>query len=519
MTKPVARRTNFFGPFDEQVPSFQEGVRKHWLKLQKGLSNKSLKLSRADADLMSGILVGFSEDIHCDVGIWAAYERINRRLFGTPLPLVVSPQDAQGGDPGLYLRLRHLLWVIYPQLVPGLLLRPSHADLAFLAQEVAEFLKKQLSRLPNQSGLKAFLDVPNKWAWDIKRKLVWLGTESYMLGPMFGNAAAEIEEESERPLDEIEVIDEFICTGCTAWSGLGALDVLSEQQALPEERRTELLAWSARLFAPYRVVSASNEVLCVVNLVNEKPYSVRMNLERNPFSKDRIVMGALIPWDGEWYWSGRQHLCDERESADEVRRRFMGKPSLVYRSCPDRLAKAREVVRNHHDEFVSRHGTDYAVYDSGFALSSDWKAAAKSKFDALPLGEQKSFLKRQNMSSYAPRISIPPEVVECRSGIGAFSNPESGLELMRNFGEVLSALKKKGQGLTDMERETLLGWIESPSISPAFVKRFVGEYGAQSVFDACFVDRSSDAYTLEYLLRCHKGMFYRTQHPSLSLID
>jgi hypothetical protein len=152
-------------------------------------------------------------------------------------------------------------------------------------------------------------------------------------------------------------------------------------------------------------------------------------------------------------------------------------------------------------------------------MAAEWQAESKLKFDAMPAVEQEEFLRRHNMKSYKPRLTLPSEILECRDGICVFSNPETGLELMRGFNNVLSGLRKKGQDLAEPEVESLLGWMESSSISPAFIRRFVQEHGAQSIFEACCMGKDPEAYALDYLLRRYKGKFYRMQYPAITLVE
>jgi hypothetical protein len=49
--------------------------------------------------------------------------------------------------------------------------------------EVDEFplvLAERFARLPRDSGVARFLAGPNEFGWDIKRKLLWLGINSYL---------------------------------------------------------------------------------------------------------------------------------------------------------------------------------------------------------------------------------------------------------------------------------------------------------------------------------------------------
>jgi len=93
---------------------------------QKGLSYDTLRLDRKHLKALAEILVEFAENLHCEIGIWRTLERFNTEFFGTRLPFLFEPGIAFPQDAISPTRLQHFLWILYPQLIPDLLLRPDH---------------------------------------------------------------------------------------------------------------------------------------------------------------------------------------------------------------------------------------------------------------------------------------------------------------------------------------------------------------------------------------------------------
>jgi hypothetical protein len=179
---------------------------------QHEFAHVALHLDDDDLGDLAGILVDFAEDLHAGTGIWAAYERYNVDFFGTALPLTSA-----GSTSGLSTdRFRHFLWVLYPVLLDGLTLSPTHQDLRLVADAASSFLADAFAEVPKDSGVKGFLGTPNDHGWDVKRKLVWLGTHSFLFRTMFDRY---IDEEAQGKAD-IDRTDDFICQHCTRWTGL-----------------------------------------------------------------------------------------------------------------------------------------------------------------------------------------------------------------------------------------------------------------------------------------------------------
>jgi hypothetical protein len=64
-----------------------------------------------------------------------------------------------------------------------------------------------------------------------EKKLIWLGTHSYLFRNNFQNY---VHERDGKP--EVSVIDDFVCQQTTDWSGLGVIDILAATLDISEEQ-------------------------------------------------------------------------------------------------------------------------------------------------------------------------------------------------------------------------------------------------------------------------------------------
>jgi hypothetical protein len=65
-------------------------------------------------------------------------------------------------------RMQFLLWTLYTELKPGLILAPNHRDIERLALWMAEFLSARFARMQYESGVKTFLSTPHPYGWTSK---------------------------------------------------------------------------------------------------------------------------------------------------------------------------------------------------------------------------------------------------------------------------------------------------------------------------------------------------------------
>ncbi len=197
------RPKGFQGQGDSHLPQIAKKLRQALSKTQRGFAYDSLRLPPKALGELAGILVDFAEDLHNDTGIWAAYERYNAEFFGTALPLTSEKSDGDFHSD----RFFHFLWVLYPTFIAGLTLSPTHQDLRRVADAVSAFLSEAFSAVPKDSGVKAFLGTPNAHGWDVKRKLIWLGTHSFLFRTHF----AHYMEDKTAKESEITRTDDFVC--------------------------------------------------------------------------------------------------------------------------------------------------------------------------------------------------------------------------------------------------------------------------------------------------------------------
>lgn len=468
----------------------------------------TLRLSAPDRTRLAEMLVDFALDLHSGSEIWAALEKYNTDLFGTPLPLI-QPMNAKL-PPGICReRVQFLLWNLYPQFDPDSWYSPKHVDLLIAAEAMADWVKKQIPSLPKISPIKTFLAGPNDYGWQVKRKLIWLGMNSYLFRILFEHYF----EENYEGEYEIGVIDDFICQNTTPWSGLGPIDILAECLDVPKEQKIELRSWYLRHFSIYEIVKTDNEISEAVNLVNNAPYRIREGAPGDPkpmhFKPGMTIYGSLVPWHGEWYWSGGQHDLTPYSSKQiaETVAKLKQNTRIVARYWPEREKMVFERMEEDYQSKLKHYGKDFAVLPDG----RTWEREETKRLAAD--------MKARGFMGKMPRMSIPDHLRNCNEGIGIYLDPVEGMEIMDYFNAIRSGLKKNGNTCKPDEENMIRNWIESPNISPAFIYRALKEYGGEESIKYAVRWETDASYWLDYLLRCQKGEYYRRRFPPLGIVD
>ncbi len=487
-------------------------------EFQESLQHDTCALLDEEVDLLAIALTELAEDLHAGLGMWQSLENYQKEFFGTPLPLFWRP-----GDPPLLTfdarRFQFFLYTIWSYLDPDRVLSHFHRDLQALAQTASDVLTKHFAGQTRSSDIASFLASPNKYGWEIKRKLIWLGTQSYLFRFPF---AAYAGDRLEGPPD-VELVDDFICEQTTEWSGLGATDLLAGTLKVSDADRATLRTWYERHLAVYRVLSLQKkgrmtETMEVVSLVSEQAYRVRVEMENCPFAVDQMVLGSLLPWRGEWYWSGAQRpLQAGANDAGMIRQNFLEKSSkIAYRYCPNLAQKARDTLREMHANFLKAYGSDLAIFPDGFSLAASEQKRMDHEFAVKAGKDLAAMMKKHELSRPGPSMDFEREFLEHENGAGVFFNPEEGPEYLTNLNSLLACFRNKAGTLTEGEQEMIFAFMRDPAVSPAFLLRLAREHDAKIIGRAFLIANFQESPDLEYLLRRFKGEYFRNRYPCIS---
>jgi hypothetical protein len=315
--------------------------------------------------------------------------------------------------------------------------------------------------------------------------------------------------------------DDFVCQQCSAWSGLGVIDILAGTLDLREEERNDLRQWYERHAAPFLILSADRETLEARNIINDRSYTIRMNDDNVPFKPGQLVVGSLTPWRGEWYWSGEQRRFEkptESLMADLKQSMIRQSPNLIFRYCPEREQQARQLMAQFHKESFTFYGTDLMVYSDGLSMAADWQREMRYRWEAQSPKVIQETMTRHGMKNPCPEMSIPQDLLDSKDGLGVFFDPEEGQEIMEQFHDIVEGFRRQGVELTEGQEDRIRAFLRSESISPAFVRRVVKEYGEASLQLAFRLQGTKATYWLNYLLRRYKGHFFRKRYPAISVV-
>ncbi len=484
-------------------------------KKLKELSFKVLYLRSNEQHALAEILAEFVYDLQNGIGLWSTLELYNREFFSTPLPFIL-PKNKKMNAPLINVyRLHYLLWHQYTLLKPDVIISPTHRGLSQLATHLTLFINQHIHLKMKNSSVKNFLDGPNDYGWDVKRKLIWLGRNSYFFRDEFKSYIEENGGES------IGVTDDFVCQHTTPWSGLGVIDILARLLDINESQQADLQSWYERHLSIYKILRVSNDTLIAENIITKKKYSIRTNLVIRSMVPGSFIYGSLVPWNNEWYWSGEQlNLGRDLYAAylEDMISDFKKKSAIVYRYAKDLLKEAEKQNDIQHSLFVEHFGDDLVIFPDGHRLAAALQEMNKAQFEKMPEDQKRGVRQRHGVENPWANLNVPHDLLENKTGVGLFYEKSEGFQMAVFFNEVQSGLDKRGVGLSENEQEALRGFITSPNISPSFVKKVASGQKVRSIRDVFLLYTDDDDLVINFLCRKYKGNYFRTYYPNLSVI-
>ena len=143
--------------------------------------------------------------------------------------------------------------------------------------------------------------------------------------------ARYMEEQQDTRTSIIGRTDDFVCQECTRWSGLGAIDILAGVLNVSTTTEGTYGIGTSGTRHSTKILSVETQALEALNVINDRPYRIKIDMKCNPFRRGQIVFGSLVPWRGEWYWSGEQQAWDNatRLDMDDLKRDMNRRSSRI----------------------------------------------------------------------------------------------------------------------------------------------------------------------------------------------
>lgn len=455
-------------------------------------------------------LVEMAEDLHNDIGIWRAVEQANLERYQTPLPFLVTPGEA----PPSGFDARRFQYYLYVTLHQALCLpiQPRSAVLQVVAEAVSQYCREKFALVPRDSGVKQYLSAKPGGYLVVTDMLLWFGTQSYLLRPMFNLMAAATR-------DRGASLPAVFCRGIhTAWLGLTPVEWLARVLPLSEADRQDLLTWrkitpcGGEVVAVQRLSQGGLEVR-LRSLLNGREYSGCAYGIGDNLVPGRMARGNLMRWRGQWHWD--TFLAEAYPRAynaaqlTEIRRNdAVAASERILQLYPELAEPVRARRAEFHQQFVARHGGELTVVRTGREAAELWREQQRA---LLPEGDPPTL--DDAMSA------LPRPLIEAQNGVAVHSDPAHGLSFKDHFDDLMAALKKPAGPWTQAELSALANVITDFKAGPALSRRLAAEHGKRIFLTPHGLEQEPEDLAFDWLLDANHGHYREPDYqPFMCLI-
>ena len=314
---------------------------------------------------------------------------------------------------------------------------------------------------------------------DRKRELVDFSGEPRFEGAFreaferrFGEAATVDEEQF------INFVDYFVLQHRLPDGRTVVEHFVAEHPQLPDEEQELLLGWRDVVEGIFRVQRRDGDALVTVNLVDDLTYRVRSN--RGPAAlgsmrQGMFLLARLVPIGQDWLLSGMTMTLPKTSRAEVYRlaaELAEKNPALVFHN-PERLEQGRQRQLEERRLFIDFFGSDLVVVSGeelAERMAAYWHFRMQDVRDAQGKSAADHLRERYGSAAQVPEFDLPADLVDADT-VGVVYDEIEGNCFWPEFGLLQQTFADPALVARRRYREAVLGYLESPTISPLAFRR------------------------------------------------
>lgn len=244
---------------------------------------------------------------------------------------------------------------------------------------------------------------------------------------------------------------------------------LSSNRGLNGDDREMVRRWTDSVTGVFVTGERRGRVLRAHNLVDELDYTIAMSVDDpeywGRFDEGIRYLANIVPLADGWTFSGMQQMLDhpdERYAYGIAARLAQASPSSFFRN-PAHLEQSLRSQERRHRAFVEMFGRSW-VEGSAPEIERMHCQLMQADLDRKISVEDAEV--RGRAQEVINGFELPHGLYQVES-VGMLSHPRSGLFFLVHFGTFIEAFELPEADLTQDHLDTVLGYLEEDSISPA----------------------------------------------------
>ncbi len=334
------------------------------------------------------VLTCHFEDFINDIGLWKAFVRGNRKLYGRTLPFY----DLEDYDPE-YLTpqdFAYLAWHFLSQAAHKSL-SPEADPIRLLAQYCYDLFEVQIEEAPDKSDFyRKWLTIEDQTPFfEVKARLDWMAFHNYLVAPEFDRQIkAEITEALQerrsfwREIDPAKLLymmqDDFFYKRSSTWLAYTTPEWLAEVAHCSDQLRIAIRRLFERVTGNF-LYEGADEGYYHFRFVrtNRVFYVHRKSVDLHAGQMRTGLLGVfnLVNWCGDWWLSGTYMGGITPSKQELAEMRISPEGAIFYGWTEAEQHKLREITAEAEATFLEFFGDRLVL----FANEQEMKAALEAQ--------------------------------------------------------------------------------------------------------------------------------------------
>ena len=476
------------------------------------------------------VLTCHFEDFINDIGLWKAFVRGNRNLYGRALPFY----DLEDYDPE-YLNpqdFAYLAWHFLSKAAHKSLL-PEGDPIRMLGQYCYDLFEVQIEEAPDKSEFyQQWLTIDDQTPFfDVKARLDWMAFHNYLVAPEFERQIkTEITETMQerrslwQEIDPAKLLyllqDDFFYKRSSSWLAYTTPEWLAEVAHCPDPLRPAIRRLFERVTGHFLYEGAEERYyhfryIRTNQLFHVHRKSVDLKIER--MQPGELGIFNLVNWCGDWWLSGTYMggITLSKEELAEMRINTQG--AIFYGWTEAEQLKLRALTAEAEAVFLEFFG-ERLVF---FANEKEMQAALKAQ--QLYHNDRKAIHPTPESEARLDRYAAILEKSNTALGkgpffeenqrIAVFFEPGTGVLMSPMLAEICKFLQK--ENISKREADELF-YTFFKDCSPAQVHYLLQKYSERNIRHP--LGQVDVAGNLEFWMRFYNPGDFREVLPNMTLL-
>ncbi|MGK7393338.1 MAG: DUF3843 family protein [Candidatus Cyclobacteriaceae bacterium M3_2C_046] len=464
-----------------------------------------VKLNQDQNKQLAYVLGGYFEDYMSEIGIWPALIHYHQKLYETPVPLMLEPEDEPDYDTNELnpADVQFIIWNFYSRIFENLIIPPQLEYFFTLSNRIFELLDKEVEKEIATDFYDEFLTISSEQDfYQVKPKLEWFARQSYLLGFEHDIALQKILKQESAKKSSREYIqmlfvfqhEDILFRNPTQWSAVPVLEWFTRIIQADQATKDQILNLRKRNKGSYQYVETDNDQLVFKHLYTNALYRVDQELV-NDFQPDKnlVYLINFLEWQGKWHLSGPIIPIQKNlESKDVQDYQEKGEPDLFYFD-PDYRKKTLDKVAATYASYQEVFGDDLVFFENGQALKE-----GVTKF----ISHHNQKYNTDESSLEHDLVNNIPEGFMEKKDLALFFNQGVGYEIISSLKHFLDLAQKE---TTNQEEEVeMINYVIFSNLSAQFILELNRRYNLHNLSQALRVNIDLKR-ELEYYLRFYKS--------------